>query len=227
MFTTKTVVGTILLFTARNITYLSLFVRFHTQLIHLRTTMCTMFRQQVQYKNSKTGTYLIRESEAAQADSLYHISGTQYTWSCVRYIFHIYTLWQIKKWGLWQTALPISPLYPHRNEFNQMEMYMYANIGTVWKNYFPRSIFSVLYFDTLYNRSCVLMMTGQLVGPQKGHIASLWRYGGRQPPSSECHPSSSGLSDQHMRSHQAHRIWLWHWSCKRLSQESMGPHNTL
>jgi len=87
MFTTKTVVGTILLFTARNITYLSLFVRFHTQLIHLRTTMCTMFRQQVQYKNSKTGTYLIRESEAAQADSLYHISGTQYTWSCVRYIF--------------------------------------------------------------------------------------------------------------------------------------------
>jgi hypothetical protein len=41
--------------------------------------MGTMFRQKVQFKNSKTGTSLIRESEAAQADSLYHISGTQYT----------------------------------------------------------------------------------------------------------------------------------------------------
>lgn len=30
---------------------------------------------------------------------------------------------------------------PMANEYNQMEMYKYASIGTVWKTYFPRSIF--------------------------------------------------------------------------------------
>jgi hypothetical protein len=53
--------------------------------------MHAMFREKLQYKNRKTGASLIRESEAPQADSLYHISGTQYTWLSVRYISHIYT----------------------------------------------------------------------------------------------------------------------------------------
>lgn len=65
-----------------------------------------MLRQKLQYKNRRTGTSLIRESEAAQADSLYHISRTQYTWLYVRYIFHIYTSWQIKKSGLCAASYP-------------------------------------------------------------------------------------------------------------------------
>jgi hypothetical protein len=184
-----------------------------------------MFRQKVQYKNSKTGTSLIRESEAAQADSLYHISGTQYTWSCVRYIFIFIPSDKSRN-----EAFDRQPSLSHLCTPTVMNSIKWRCTCMQTLELYGRTTFPAPFFQCstliLYNRSCMLMMTGQLVGPQKGHIASLWRYGGRQPPSSECRPSSSGLSDQHMRSHQAHHIWPWHWSCTWLSQESMGPHNT-
>ena len=201
------------------------FIWFHTQLIHLWTTMHTMFRQKAKYKNHKTGTSLIRESEAAQADSLYHISRTQYTRLSVRYIFHIYTPWQIKK------IRPLCSLLSHLCTPNGKwiqsngDVHVCKHWNCTEELLSPLHFLSVRYFDKLYNRSGVIMRIGWLVGPRKAHITSLWRYGGKQPPSGECHPSSNGLSDQDRQLHQARHIWPWHWSCKLLSQELMEPHN--
>lgn len=210
MFTAKMVVGTFQLYTGTQFTHSS-FLDHNPHYVQTRAAV----------KNYRTDRFWIRESEATQKDNLYHISGTQYTLSSVRYIFHIYTTRQNQEIMLFQ---PLSHLCtPHqRNQSNDIHV---CNIGTVWKNYFPCSIFQCTTLIHSTTKVAVLTRTGQSVGLQKGHITNLWQYGGKQPLSSEYRPSSSGLSDQHRQLHQAHHIWPWHWSCKRLSQESTEPHS--
>ena len=76
---------------------------------------------------------------------------------------------------------PIPPLYhPTANEYNQTEMYMYANIETVWKNYFPRSIFfPVRYFDETLQQEWRdhedWMIGWSAKGPYNQPLA-IWRY---------------------------------------------------
>jgi hypothetical protein len=92
MFATKTVAGSILIVYSykSDLHCMCVHIISHTAHPSLKND-AHMLRQKLQYKNRRTGTSLIRESEAAQADSLYHISGTQYTGLYVLYIFHIYT----------------------------------------------------------------------------------------------------------------------------------------
>jgi hypothetical protein len=171
-------------------------------------------------KNYRTDRVWIRVSEAAQKDNLYHISRAQYTMSSVRYIFHIYTTRQIK---LFQ---PLSPFVPPTSTNSIKWWYTCMQHWNCMEGLLSPHHFSVHYLIHSTTKVLVLMRTGRSVGLQKGHITNLWQYGGKQPPSSEYRPSSSGLSGQHRQLHQAHHIWLWRWSCKRLSQESTEPHST-
>jgi hypothetical protein len=173
-------------------------------------THSTPCSDKMSYKNCKTGTSFNQRIRSCSS-SLYHISGTQYTWSCVHYIFHIYTFWQIKKWGLWQPSSPIPPLYPPPQWIQSNgDVHVRKHWNCMEELLSPLHFFGALLWYALQQEYCVLTMTGWSVGPWKGHIASLWRYGGRLPLSSECRPSSSGLSDQHTQLHQAHHTWPWH-----------------
>jgi hypothetical protein len=79
MFATKTVAGSILIvYSYKSDLHVCVHIVSHTAHPSLKND-AHMLRQKLQYKNRRTGTSLIRESEAAQADSLYHISRTQYT----------------------------------------------------------------------------------------------------------------------------------------------------
>ena len=155
---------------------------------------------------------------------MYHISGTIYTIICALHFSYLYPLTNQENQAFVQP--PIPPLYPQwQMNTIKWRCTCMQTLELYGRTTFPAPFLSARYFDKLYNRSGVIMRIGWLVGPRKAHITSLWRYGGKQPPSGECHPSSNGLSDQDRQLHQARHIWPWHWSCKLLSQESMEPHN--